>query len=138
MSNIPPVLPVAEGEAPRDLRLTLPWAVMTPDNRRFHPGRGHVLTTRYRQGKEAVFLLAMAQTKPPRPVFPLEAVKVGLVFFMPDKRRRDPTNLLKGLLDALEGAVYADDKQIEALSWRKGALDRENPRVELTVSLLAT
>jgi Holliday junction resolvase RusA-like endonuclease len=111
---------------------------MTPDNRRFHPGRGHVLTTRYRQGKEAVFLLAVAQTNPPRPVFPLEAVEVGLVFFMPDKRRRDPTNLLKGLLDALEGAVYSDDKQIEALSWRKGALDRENPRVEITISPLTT
>jgi Holliday junction resolvase RusA-like endonuclease len=111
---------------------------MTPDNRRFHPGRGHVLTTRYRQGKEEAFLLAVAQTKPPRPVFPVEAVEVSLLFFMPDKRRRDPTNLLKGLLDALEGAVYSDDKQIEALSWRKGALDRENPRVEITISLLTT
>lgn len=117
--------------------VTLPWGVLTPDNRRFYPGRGHVLTARYRQGKKAVYLLAVAQTNAPRPVFPLEAVEVGLVFFVPDKRRRDPTNLLKGLLDALEGAVYSDDKQIEALAWRK-ALDRDNPRVEVAISLLST
>lgn len=137
MSNTQPALQLAKGESPRDLHLTFPWAVLTPDNRRFHPGRGHVLTARYRKGKESVYLLAVDQTKPPRPVFPLEAVEVGLVFFVPDKRRRDPTNLLKGLLDALEGAVYSDDKQIEALAWRK-ALDRDNPRVEVTISLLST
>lgn len=120
------------------LRVTLPWSVLTPDNRRFYPGRGHVLTARYRKGKEAVYLLVMSQVKAPHPVFPAEAVKLDLQFYVPDKRRRDPTNLLKGLLDALEGAVYSDDKQIEALSWRKAGLDRENPRVELTVSLLTT
>jgi Holliday junction resolvase RusA-like endonuclease len=63
---------------------------------------------------------------------------LDLDFFMPDKRKRDPTNLLKGLLDALEGAVYSDDKQIDALAWRKAALDRESPRVEITIRLLAT
>lgn len=121
------------------LRVTLPWDVLTPDNRRFYPGweRGHVLTARYRQGKEAVYLLVMSQVKSPHPVFPVEAVKLDLEFYVPDKRRRDPTNLLKGLLDALEGAVYSDDKQIEALSWRKAGMDRENPRVELTISPLA-
>ena len=128
----------SDGEGFRDLSLTLPWDVMTPDNRRFHPGRGHVLTARYRQGKEAVYLLVMSQVKAPRPVFPVEAVQVSLDFFMPDKRRRDPTNLLKGLLDALEGVVYSDDKQIETLSWRKAGLDRENPRVELTIGPLPT
>jgi Holliday junction resolvase RusA-like endonuclease len=128
----------AKGEPSRDLHLTLPWDVLTPDNRRFHPGKGHVLTGRYRQGKEAIYLLALSQTKPPRPVFPTEHLELDLDFFMPDKRKRDPTNLLKGLLDALEGAVYSDDKQINALAWRKGAVDRESPRVEITIRLLAT
>jgi Holliday junction resolvase RusA-like endonuclease len=126
------------GEASRNLHFTLPWDVLTPDNRRFHAGRGHVLTGRYRQGKEAIYLLALSQTKPPRPVFPTEHLEVNLTFFMPDKKKRDPTNLLKGLLDALEGVVYNDDKQIDALSWRKVALDRENPRVEITAGPLAT
>ena len=96
------------------------------------------MTARYRQGKEVISLLAIAQTQPPRPVFPAERLKVELAFFMPDKKRRDPTNLLKGLLDALEGVVYSDDQQIDALSWRKGELDRENPRVEITTHPIAT
>ena len=125
-------------EASRFLHLTLPFAVLTPDNRRFHAGKGHVLTGRYRQGKEAIYLLAISQTRPPRPVFPTERLELDLDFFMPDKRKRDPTNLLKGLLDALEGAVYSDDKQIDALAWRKGAVDRESPRVEISIRLLAT
>jgi Holliday junction resolvase RusA-like endonuclease len=125
-------------EASRSLFLTLPFDVLTPDNRRFHAGKGHVLTGRYRQGKEAIYLLAISQIKPPRPAFPTERLELDLDFFMPDKRKRDPTNLLKGLLDALEGVVYSDDKQIDALSWRKGALDRESPRVEINIRLLAT
>ena len=128
----------SRAEASRSLFLTLPFDVLTPDNRRFHPGRGHVLTGRYRQGKEAIYLLAISQTKPPRPAFPTERLELDLDFFMPDKRKRDPTNLLKGLLDALEGVVYSDDKQIDALSWRKVALDRESPRVEINIRLLAT
>ena len=68
----------------------------------------------------------------------MERLELDLDFFMPDKRKRDPTNLLKGLLDALEGVVYGDDKQIDALSWRKVAVDRESPRVEINIRLLAT
>lgn len=128
----------ANGEALRSLHLTLPWDVLTPDNRRFHAGKGHVLTGRYRQGKEAIYLLAVSQTKPPRPVFPVERLKIELTFFLPDKRKRDPTNLLKGLLDALEGVVYNDDKQIDALAWHKAGLDREKPRVEISIGLLTT
>ena len=128
----------ANGEALRSLHLTLPWDVLTPDNRRFHAGKGHVLTGRYRQGKEAIYLLAVSQTKPPRPVFPVERLKIELTFFLPDKRKRDPTNLLKGLLDALEGVVYNDDKQIDALAGHKAGLDREKPRVEISIGLLTT
>lgn len=128
----------ARPEASRGFFLTLPFDVLTPDNRRFHGGRGHVLTARYRQGKEAIHLLAVSQTRPPRPVFPVERLEVELDFFMPDKRKRDPTNLLKGLLDALEGAVYSDDKQIDALAWRKGPTDKENPRVDISIRTIIT
>ena len=127
-----------KAEASRSLFLTLPFDVLTPDNRRFHAGKGHVLTGRYRQGKEAIYLLAVSQTSPPRPVFPVERLEVELDFFMPDKRKRDPTNLLKGLLDALEGAVYSDDKQIDALAWRKGPTDKENPRVDISIRQIIT
>jgi Holliday junction resolvase RusA-like endonuclease len=55
-----------------------------------------------------------------------------LDFFMPDKRRRDPNNLLKGIADALEGIVYTDDKQITKLSWENMGVDRAQPRVEIS------
>jgi Holliday junction resolvase RusA-like endonuclease len=121
-------------KARSEVRLTLPWDCLTPDNRRFNQ-QGHVLTTRYREGKEKIYLLAMIQIRPPRPAFPTEKVQMNLQFFVPDKRKRDPNNLLKGIADALEGVVYTDDKQIDGLSWKKAGLSRQNSRVEITVCL---
>ena len=117
-----------------EVSLVLPWDCLTPDNRRFN-SRGHTLTARYRQGKEKIYLLAMGQTKAPRPVFPSQRVKMELDFFVPDLRKRDPSNLLKSVCDALEGVLYTDDKQIDALSWERAGLDRDNARVEITLSI---
>lgn len=122
-------------KARSEVRLTLPWDCLTPDNRRFNHQRGHTLTVRYREGKEKIYLLAKSQIRPPRPAFPTERVQMNLQFFVPDKRKRDPSNLLKGMCDALEGVVYTDDKQIDGLSWRRAGLDRQNARVEITVCL---
>ena len=47
---------------------------------------------------------------------PLEGeLSVSLVFFLPDKRRRDLDNLSKAVLDAMNRVVYTDDQQITAL-----------------------
>jgi len=118
-----------------EVSLVLPWDCLTPDNRRFNSRGGHTLTARYRQGKEKIYLLAMGQIDPPRPVFPSQRVKMELDFFVPDLRKRDPSNLLKSVCDALEGVLYSDDKQIDALSWERAGLDRDNARVEITLSI---
>lgn len=54
--------------------------------------------------------------------------------YWPDRRRRDPANLLKVLLDALEGVLYADDRTVlpRAMDYQ---VDRLDPRVEVDVSL---
>ena len=39
-------------------------------------------------------------------------LKAVLMFYLPDKRRRDLDNLSKAVLDACEGIVYHDDNQI--------------------------
>lgn len=45
-------------------------------------------------------------------------------FYPPDRRRRDIDNVLKPLLDAIEGWTYADDSQILKLTIEKfGRLD---------------
>lgn len=59
---------------------------------------------------------------------------VSIVAWMPDARRRDVDNLCKAPLDALGHAgVYEDDSQIQMLMIRKAGIDRENPRIEVTL-----
>ena len=118
-------------KTPSSVSLELPFSVLVPDNRRFLRN-GFVLTPRYRESKEAIYILAQAQTRAPYPIFPSEDLEVDLRFLLPDKRKRDCSNLLKALFDSLEGVCYQDDKQIAKMCWEKD-LDRELPRVELTI-----
>ncbi len=57
---------------------------------------------------------------------------VDLVFFMPDRRIRDSHNMLKLLLDVMQGIVYSNDyyamPRIQSVEY-----DTENPRVEVSV-----
>lgn len=116
---------------PSNTKIVLPWAVLVPDNRRFIGGKGHILTSRYRDAKELCHLLAMTQVQS-RPTYPEAPVWLHLDFHMPDKRRRDPNNLLKVIADALEGIVYTDDKQITKLSWVNAGVSADDPRVEIS------
>lgn len=62
---------------------------------------------------------------------------LDLIFFMPDRRRRDSHNTLKILLDTLEGSVYDDDyyvmPRIQGVEY-----DKNNPRVVLHLSPQST
>lgn len=57
---------------------------------------------------------------------------IDLVFYMPDRRVRDSHNMLKLLLDVLEGVVYDNDysvlPRIQSVEY-----DKEAPRVEARV-----
>lgn len=57
---------------------------------------------------------------------------IDLIFFMPDRRVRDSHNMLKLLLDVMQGVVYENDycvmPRIQAVEY-----DIENPRVEVCV-----
>lgn len=46
-----------------------------------------------------------------RPLFE-QSVEVSLYFFLPDRRRVDLDNLSKAVLDALNGCLWEDDRQI--------------------------
>lgn len=118
--------------------VVLPWQCLVPDNQRMG-GMVGKLSKKYRVGKEMATVIAMGQIKGNRPRY-TEPVTVELLFWLPDLRRRDPNNLLKLILDCLgkqescpTGLAYADDSQIRSISWLVMGIDRDNPRVEVTV-----
>lgn len=87
-----------------------------------------IMTPKARVAKEAIGFEANAQYHGE----PLEGdLHLRVEFYYPDKRNRDLDNI-KGLLDALTGILYRDDGQIVRLDLAKH-LDRENPRIEITV-----
>ena len=57
---------------------------------------------------------------------------IDLVFFMPDRRVRDSHNMLKLLLDVMQGVVYENDyfvlPRVQSVEY-----DADNPRVEVCV-----
>lgn len=65
----------------------------------------------------------------------LKQAKITLVYHFPDKRKRDPNNLDKCLLDALvECGVIEDDNYmcITELT-ESGVYDKDNPGVEIII-----
>ena len=67
-----------------------------------------------------------------RPVRFQGHVRLAIVAWMPDARRRDLDNLLKAPLDALAHAgYYDDDSQIVDLRIRNAGVDRARPRLEV-------
>jgi Holliday junction resolvase RusA-like endonuclease len=63
---------------------------------------------------------------------PTARYALTLHVFWHDKRARDLSNIAKAIEDAMNGAVFRDDSQIDALLVY-GAVDRERPRVEVEV-----
>ena len=59
-----------------------------------------------------------------------EKLVMELVFYWPDKRRRDCDNQLKLLCDTLQGVLYEDDRWIlpRVIDFK---IDKKNPRVSI-------
>jgi crossover junction endodeoxyribonuclease RusA len=81
-----------------------------------------------RRFKDACRIAGYAQCRKP---LEGEVSVAGVVYFR--DRRRDLDNTLKPLLDALQGIVYANDRQIARIELVR-AYDQKRPRVELTVA----
>ncbi len=54
--------------------------------------------------------------------------------YMPDKRRRDTSNLAKVMLDSLTGALWEDDQYVLPQAMGVG-VDKQNPRVEIELEV---
>ena len=116
------------------MKIILPWPPSV--NQMWRTVRGRPILSKigreYRQAGLAIAVPIAIQTGP----F-LGPISVRIDAYYPDARRRDLDNLGKGPLDLLTHAgLWRDDSQIEFLSFRKSGIDRDRPRLELTVDAL--
>lgn len=59
-------------------------------------------------------------------------LRVRLLFYQANNRRCDLDNLVKSVLDGLQGVVFKDDAQIWEL-YAVRHVDADNPRVEIVI-----
>ena len=60
-------------------------------------------------------------------------VNLTVACYFPDARRRDADNVLKSVMDGMNGIAYRDDSQVTKATVTK-AIDREHPRTEIEVT----
>ena len=64
-----------------------------------------------------------------------DGVRLEIVLWMPDRRRRDLDNCAKSICDGLNGIVYLDDSQVAELVVRR-RFDGQRPRAEITIAAI--
>ena len=108
------------------IRLTLPYPPSA--NRYWRHNRGRIHRSAEAEAyKHHVGLLCNAAD-----IWPVEhEVALDLVFFRPAKRM-DLDNMLKVLLDALQGHAYINDSQVAEIHATRMD-DKANPRVEVEI-----
>ena len=113
------------------IKVKIPFRFLTSKNDKFVVWQGRPrLSKNYRDGKEAIHTLAAEQTN--REPYD-EPVMVSIEFHMPNKLRRDILNYTQQLCDGLEGIVYINDCLISKAVVIRGAIDKQNPRVEVII-----
>ena len=94
-------------------------------------------TKRCRQGAYTVATAQLNRRTPPM----WAHATISYRFFLPDDRRRDAANLVsacKGYIDGIVDAaiIVDDDWKILSIGSVKCELDRDNPRVEITLAAI--
>jgi Holliday junction resolvase RusA-like endonuclease len=113
--------------------MTLTFQTLPPSTNHLYQrsGRGVFMLPKVREAKEAIAWEARSQYRGE----PLDGpVRLKIAFHWPDARRRDWDNN-KVLYDACTGILWKDDSQIFEVHLTKG-IDRERPRVEMTVEAI--
>ena len=122
------------------MKLTLPWDAVMHDNHRFIPvkmGKGPkaalrlIASPEYREKKQIAEARFMAQCHG-QPKLEGE-LKLHARCYFPDRRKRDSGNYRKLITDALSEIAFADDSQLVSETWEKAEIDRERPRIEITL-----
>lgn len=116
-------------------RVVIPGVPMSKQRPRFVRKTGAVFTpkeTRDREHQIGQYVWAKGWRRPPDPE---SAFGIRAVFYVADQQRKDTDNMLKLVLDGLNGVVWKDDCQVfEVMGWKRE--DATNPRTELVVYTL--
>ena len=103
------------------MTLTLPWPPSVNTYWR-RVGNKTILSAAARAYRAAAVAACIEQNTPR---LGAARVRVSVIAYPPDRRRRDLDNLHKGVLDALAFArVFDDDSQIDELSIIRGAVEK--------------
>ena len=113
--------------------LVLPWADLASSNQRGKRKGGRAHGWDYKLSREAIHLHSMDQIRGERPAFADGGVEVIMRFY-PPTFRGDPHNMLKVILDSLQGTAYTNDSQVRSISHLVVDRDKENPRCEITIN----
>jgi Holliday junction resolvase RusA-like endonuclease len=89
--------------------------------------------------REEAALLAKQEMRRKRGSYPFEKAELGIDIYFPNLRRRDTLNVVQGLKPAIDGLVDArliddDDWQRLKIGYIRSYLDKDNPRVCLTIT----
>jgi Holliday junction resolvase RusA-like endonuclease len=98
---------------------------------------GHWFTPKKTRAYEALVGMAAMAKKSLVRDWPMDAeYMLHVRLYFPNHRRRDADNVIKSVQDGLRGVLYHDDHRVGVLCppWE---VDRERPRAEVTVEVLA-
>ena len=63
-------------------------------------------------------------------------VRLEILLWLSDRRRRDVDNIAKSIVDGLNRIAWADDSQVTSLTISRAGVDRDRPRTEVTIHAL--
>lgn len=118
----------------RYVAVSLPWPTGVTTNHLYARNRngGVRLTDRARAWKDEAMLAVKQQ---PRSIPEgNDPVKVLILAYEPNRRRRDADNLAKLALDAVFGALGVDDSRVRNLQIVRRMAAGEEPRLDVIVS----
>lgn len=123
-------------DAAREITVLLPWSMLVPDNERMAPAmRGKraalVMALEYRNAKKRAAALARTQVS----IAPFTGpVKLVARLIEPNNHRRDLTNYVKLVHDALTGVAFLDDSQIVEAHWIKQGVNIDAPGLDIRIT----
>jgi len=112
---------------------TVPGPPKAKERPRFNMKTGRVFTPKTSRAYEQNVAASAIEAGAHRRMDETSSWGISMNIFFPDLRRRDLDNVVKAILDGLNRVVWWDDSQVVSMTTKK-ALDRDNPRVEVSLT----